>query len=270
MAEPRMRSSNCASLQPNNCGSAAASRPWRTLKSGCAAALIHRQRQVRQDLAEKEPRAALACDEVGVLADPAEPRVAGQRLLEHRRGVDAHPVAERSDALLQLSGERGERAAQGLVVVAPESVTRHVGEPPVLEHRACVTRLSRPVIHARAHDAHRTGVQLLRAAAHEAVALHVVHLAVEAVAEPLEQMPLVLGNVDAGHAERIEAERAGTLAELASQRVQIKGGRARHGATTGVSIMTWWRCRTLCIPPRRCVPSMPTRSMSSGSPATRS
>src|SRR5256885_16422911 len=42
-----------------------------------AGALIHRQRQVRQDLAEKEPRAALACDEVGVLADPAEPRVAG-------------------------------------------------------------------------------------------------------------------------------------------------------------------------------------------------
>src|SRR5438067_977311 len=106
-----------------------------------AGALIHRQGQVRQDLAEKEPRAPLARDEVGVLADPAEPG---------------------------------------------------------------------------------------------------------------------------------EARRAGTLAELASQRVQIKGGRARHGATTGVSIMTWWRCRTLCIPPRRCVPSMPMRSMSSGSQATRS
>src|SRR5438046_1261933 len=64
-----------------------------------AGALIHRQRQVRQDLAEKEPRAPLARDEVGVLADPAEPGIAGQRLLEHRRRVHAHPVAERSDSL---------------------------------------------------------------------------------------------------------------------------------------------------------------------------
>src|SRR5207248_2613944 len=78
-----------------------------------AGALIDGQRQVRQDLAEKEPRAPLARDEVGVLADPAEPGIPGERLLEHRRGVDAHPVTERSDALLQLCGERGERAAQG-------------------------------------------------------------------------------------------------------------------------------------------------------------
>ncbi len=51
-------------------------------------------------------------------------------------------------------------------------------------------------------------------------------------------MPLVLGNVDAGHAERIEAERAGALAQLVSQCVQVYAGRFRHGATTHVSIMT--------------------------------
>ncbi len=92
-----------------------------------AGALIYGQWQIRQDLPEKEPRAPLARGEVGVLADPAEPGVAGERFLEHRGRVDAHPVAERSDALLQLRGQRGESAAQGLVVVAPQSVTRHVG-----------------------------------------------------------------------------------------------------------------------------------------------
>src|SRR5256885_17260808 len=47
-----------------------------------AGALIYGQGQVRQDLTEKEPRAPLARDEGGVLADPAEPGVAGEGLLE--------------------------------------------------------------------------------------------------------------------------------------------------------------------------------------------
>ena len=75
--------------------------------AGC----IRRQRQVGEDLAEKEPRAGIARDEIGVLADPAEAGIARERVLEHRRGVDAHAVAERADARCdggrELSRARG-------------------------------------------------------------------------------------------------------------------------------------------------------------------
>ena len=42
------------------------------------------QRQVGEDLAEEKIRAGVARDEVGVLADPAQPGIARQRLFEHR------------------------------------------------------------------------------------------------------------------------------------------------------------------------------------------
>src|SRR5437763_218741 len=115
-----------------------------------AGGLVRRQRQVRQDLAGKEPGAAMARDEVGVLADPAESGVAGERLLEHRRGIDAHPVAEWPDVLLKLRGEPGESASQRLVVVASQRVARHVAEPRVVEHRLRIARIARPIVHARA------------------------------------------------------------------------------------------------------------------------
>ena len=49
-----------------------------------AGGLVHRQRQVGEDLADEEIRAGVARDQVGVLADPAEAGVARQRLLQHR------------------------------------------------------------------------------------------------------------------------------------------------------------------------------------------
>ena len=96
---------------------------------------IDRECEIGEDLAEKEIRARITRDEVGVFADPAEPRLPRQRLLQHRRGIHAHPIAEGPDALRELLSERGERAAQDLVVVAPHGVARHVAEGAILQHR---------------------------------------------------------------------------------------------------------------------------------------
>ena len=52
---------------------------------------------------------------------------------------------------LQLARERGERAAQHLVIVAPERVARHVAERAIGEHASGRARLAGPVVHARAH-----------------------------------------------------------------------------------------------------------------------
>ena len=41
-----------------------------------------------EDRAEKQPRAEVAGDEIGVLALPAEPGLGRERLLHHRRRVD--------------------------------------------------------------------------------------------------------------------------------------------------------------------------------------
>src|SRR6185437_4977308 len=49
---------------------------------------VRRQVEGEIDLAEKEPGAELARDEVGVLALPAEPGRFGERLFHDRRGVD--------------------------------------------------------------------------------------------------------------------------------------------------------------------------------------
>src|SRR5215469_11519610 len=43
---------------------------------------IHRQREIGEELAEKEIRAGIAGDEIRVLADPAESRISRVRLLE--------------------------------------------------------------------------------------------------------------------------------------------------------------------------------------------
>ena len=70
------------------------------------------------------------------------------------------------------------------------------------------------------------------------MALHVAHLAVKAVVEPAQQVPLVLRDRDAGHAECAEAQGAGARLELAFQRRQVRGGKLRHGVITADSIMS--------------------------------
>ena len=82
--------------------------------------------EVDEDRAEKQPRAELAADEIGVLALPAEPRRGGERLLHHGRGVDEHFYV--SARLARMSddegGERFQPALDDVVIVAMARIDR--------------------------------------------------------------------------------------------------------------------------------------------------
>ena len=69
---------------------------------------VDRQRQVGEYLAEEEPGTVLPVEQVGVLADPAEPRIARERLLEHRRAVGECAIARRRPPR-RRAGRRGAR-----------------------------------------------------------------------------------------------------------------------------------------------------------------
>ena len=88
--------------------------------AGAAMILLGRsgiELQRGEDLAQEEPGAELAGDEIGMLALPADPRRLGQRLLHHRGGIDEdlHPAVE---VLRHPARQRLETLLDGVVVVA--------------------------------------------------------------------------------------------------------------------------------------------------------
>ena len=64
--------------------------------------------------------------QVGVLADPAQARLLGQRLFQHRCAVGEDTVAEMPHGHLNTVGEFLQPRAHNLVVIAPERVARNV------------------------------------------------------------------------------------------------------------------------------------------------
>ena len=152
---------------------------------------------------------ALAIDQIGVLADPAEAGIARQRLLEDRRAVDECAVAKRSDPLGDAVAELLQTVAHELVIVAAQRVARHVGDACRRRARARASAASRrPVIHARADAADRAREEFRRPRALAAVPRHVAHLAVEARAQPIEEMRLVRRKVDVRDADAGKSELA--------------------------------------------------------------
>ena len=107
---PRSLRSGRPECRPRNC------------RNGRRAGVSGRQRQVGEYLADEEPRAGVAGDQVGVLADPAQPGIARQRLLEHRRTVDEHPIAVRAGDRGHCRRQLPQCAAHDLVIVAAERV----------------------------------------------------------------------------------------------------------------------------------------------------
>src|SRR4029077_11933458 len=84
--------------------------------------LIQRQGQVGEYLSQEEPRPGVARNEVGVLADPSQPGIAGQCFLKYRRGVDADAVAEGTDLHTDVFGQACKGTAHYLVIVASECI----------------------------------------------------------------------------------------------------------------------------------------------------
>ena len=167
---------------------------------------VHRQRQVGEQFAEEEPGAGVAGDEVGVLADPAQPGLLGQGLFQHRRAVDEGAVAERPDARLDAPGELLQAPAHELMVVAAQGIARDVSEAGIAQYLMGRAAVRRQVVHAYRDNAPRARHQLGRSRAPQAVPCHVVHLAMPARRQPALQMGFVLGQVGVADAERIEAQ----------------------------------------------------------------
>ena len=187
--------------------------------------LIERQRQVGEDLAKKEPRAGVAMEQVGVLADPAEAGVARERFLQDRAAVDEHTVRARGAVRADFLGELREPSAQHFVIVAAERVAGHVRTLGIAEHFVRIACLRWQVVHARCDDSQRSRDQLLRPGAAAAVPLHVVHGAVPALLQPAHQSFFVRGDVDARYAHLLKAELAAPLADRARQLRQRRVGR---------------------------------------------
>ena len=101
--------------------------------------LVRRQGEVGQDLAQEQPGAQLARDEVGVLALPTQARLLRQRLLQDRGGVHEHldlagePDGDPASQLLQA-------ALEHIVVVAVARIDRDITPILRVESRQRVER----------------------------------------------------------------------------------------------------------------------------------
>jgi hypothetical protein len=127
-----------------------------------------------------------------------------------RPGFGLDPVAQ----LLQAS-------AQHLVVVAPARVARDAGAKRIV---LLVLQRGR-VVHAAADDAHRARHELCGARAERAMARHIIHLAVPALAEPLAEPVFRGGEVGIRDPHRLEPEFPAPLLDLRSERAVVHGPR---------------------------------------------
>ena len=187
---------------------------------------VDRQRQVDVDLAEEEPRAAVLVDQAGVLADPAQPGVARQRALEHRRRVDEHAMAERPDLLGDAVGELLQALPHQLVVVAAERVARDVGALAVGERAPRPRRRRRGRSPGRPRSPAR--VPGISSSGRERLSPWRAIQSIEPyrpLRQPVAQVRLVLAQFDVGDAAALEAE-------LARQRADALR-RARRGRRCG-------------------------------------
>ncbi len=182
---------------------------------------VHRQRQVRVNLTEEEIRSRVATQQQCVLADPTQPRVARERLFQHRRRVGEGAVRKVAGDRRDASGQSLQARANQLVVVAAECVARHVSEAWVRDHVPCVADIRRRVVEPYGDHSYRTGLEFRRSAAPGAVPLHVFHVAVMARAQPVEQMRLVLGELDAGDAGSAETQLRAPALDVGGKHIEV-------------------------------------------------
>ena len=185
----------------------------------------HRQGEIDIDLAEEEPRAAVLVDQAGVLADPAEAGVAGERAFEHRRRIDEHPMPDRPDDRLDALGEFLQALSHQLVVIAAQCITRDVGAF-ALRKRGPGFLVFAAVVETDRDHRNGAGDQFIRARALVAVRGHPLHRAVHARVQPAAQVALVIAQFNAADAEAGETERCGFLADPRGQRIDV--GVRRH------------------------------------------
>ena len=195
---------------------------------------IRRQGEVGEDLAQEEHRAGILRQQQGVLATPADARLARQFHLEHRRGVRRDAVAERSRGLLDALGQQLKAAAQHLVIVAAARVERHdrgigILEATQLARGPFERSIPRQVVHAHRDGAAGARQQARRVCAQRGVPFHVIHVAVATGREPRLQPLGRPGQVEIGDADlgKAELRAPGAYLSLQAQRRQARRRYAR-------------------------------------------
>ena len=113
------------------------------------------------------------------------------------------------------------------MVVAAESVPRHVGASRIVEHRARRERIVRQIIHSCAHDAQRTRHQFRRPAAFGSMPRHVPHLAVTSCGEPGIQQCGIAIEIDARDTDLLKAQLPTPVLYRERERCEIRLSRWR-------------------------------------------
>ena len=186
-----------------------------------------RQRQVGIDLAQEEPRAGVARQEQRVLALPPDPGFRRERHFQHRGAVGEDAIAEIPDRVMDARRELLQLAAQYLVVVAAERVARDEGLGRLAQDLFAGPRRRRAVVHPRSDDAQRARKERARARPGGAMPCHIIHLAMPARGEPIEQTPLRDAEIGVRDADLLESQREAPIPDVRGQRRPIGFGRWR-------------------------------------------
>ena len=166
---------------------------------------IGRQIEAEINLAEEQPGAEIARDEVGVLALPAETGLRGQRFFHHRRGVDEDlqfAAPARNDLLRQSL----EAPLDQLVIVAVPRIDRDIAARALFQQRQRI--VGGAVIQSQHRDAFHLGPQRLGAGARLDTLGEPAHVAVPALRQEFgEPLGGHGGEFRRREANRVEAQR---------------------------------------------------------------
>ena len=157
-----------------------------------------------------------------MLAAPALAAAGGEFGLQHRGRVGKCAVAQRPQVCGQFVAQLLQAPAHHLVVIPPPGVERHgaggsVVQTVKFEGLPALGRAARQVVHAGGDHAQGAGHQLCGAGALEAVALHIVHVAIKALSQPGQQTGLGGRQIHTGHANLGESQLLPPLLQLRLQ-----------------------------------------------------
>ncbi len=181
-----------------------------TAPAGSAMIVFGRVRLDRgtgEDLAEKEPRAEVARDEIGVLALPAEPCARGERLLHHRRGIDEelHIVSRQR---LNPCSKLLELCLEHVVIVGALRIGRDRATRSLIQDRERVAAAR--IVQPEQDDGARLRPESPRALAPLARLGEPGHVPLAALGEERgERGTRPLDRIGRGEADRVEAKRLG-------------------------------------------------------------
>jgi tRNA threonylcarbamoyladenosine biosynthesis protein TsaE len=164
-----------------------------------------------------------------MLAAPSEAGFFRQSDFHHRRAIREGAVSMRTRLVRDAIRELLEPAAQHLVIVAAQRVTRYVRKRRIVEDRLRGARSGSKIVHAHRDDTQRPRHELRWPAPSQAMPCHIIHLAMPAAREPREESRLGSRQIAIGDADVLETEIGTPRFDVAGERRVVDAGSARNG-----------------------------------------